>query len=308
MGNLNIQLPEDFFEGEIRDGYYISSEMKRVWAVLLDLLNEFQKVCNKHHLQWWADAGTILGAARHKGIIPWDDDIDVMLMREDYNRFCEIGPNEFNHPYFFQTEETDKGSIRGHVQLRNCETTGILLSDLNAKYSFNQGIFLDVFPIDTIPDDDNLFQKQVNDVLEYRRKSLYYYYLTNGYRFRLTKNPLRMIIDLIRHLLAKGPMRDYYNYELPYAKYVATGQKYKGMLSNRVCKMVLCPIKRRRVWQRCWFDDTLYLPFEMFQIPVPCGYKKLLDTFYGDWRTYKVGTSTHGGCFFDPDKSYTEYI
>ena len=65
MVKLNLQLPEHFLDGETRDGYYISPEMKKVWAVELDLLNEFMRICKKYDLRWFADAGTLLGAVRH---------------------------------------------------------------------------------------------------------------------------------------------------------------------------------------------------------------------------------------------------
>lgn len=308
MVQLKIDLPEKFYEDELRDGYLISSDMKKVWAVLFDLLNEFMQVCKKHNIKWWADAGTILGAARHKGMIPWDDDIDVMMMRDDYIRLCEIAPKEFKHPYFFQTEETDKGSIRGHAQLRNSETTGMIKDEFKMNYNFNQGIFLDIFPIDIIPDDDTLLQEQIRNIQKYRARYYKYCSISYRFRFRLRRNIVRMVVDFVLHLLAISVMKQHFSYEKPYRQFVEEGQKYNGINSSRVCKMVLCPIKPRRIWNRSWFNNTVYLPFEMFQIPVPSGYKELLDTFYGDWHTYKIGAATHGGCFFDTEKPYTEYL
>ncbi len=308
MNNINIELPSSFFEGEEREGYLISPEMKKIWAVLFDLLNEFMKVCGKHDIHWWVDGGTLLGAVRHKGMIPWDDDIDVMMMRDDYNRLCAVAPQEFSHPYFFQTEETDKGSIRGHAQLRNSETTGILLSERANKFSFNQGIFLDIFPIDNIPDDDALFREQVKKVQHYRMKSIEYRNLTCNYHIAKRRNIFKMVAGYVLHLLEMGPMHGHFDYAKPYKKFVEEGQKYNGLLSKRVCKMVLSPIKQRRIWQRCWFDETIFMPFEMFQVPVPKNYVEVLDTFYGDWHTYKMGKNTHGGCLFDVDNPYTKYI
>ena len=87
---INLVLEDSFFEEEIRSGYTVSSEMKKIWAVELDLLNEFSKVCQKHQLKWFVHAGTLLGAIRHKGFIPWDDDIDVVMPRADYEKLCEL--------------------------------------------------------------------------------------------------------------------------------------------------------------------------------------------------------------------------
>ena len=69
--------------------------MKKVWAVELDLLNEFARVCKEHDLKWFAHAGTLLGAIRHQGFIPWDDDIDVTMPRADYIQLCNVAPKAF---------------------------------------------------------------------------------------------------------------------------------------------------------------------------------------------------------------------
>ena len=103
MNCINLKISNTFFDEEIRDGYKVSREMKKIWAVELDLLNELNRVCNKHNIRCMAWAGTMLGAIRHKGFIPWDDDIDIMLFRDDYEKLCEIAPSEFTYPYFFQT-------------------------------------------------------------------------------------------------------------------------------------------------------------------------------------------------------------
>ena len=87
---LEFPAPESFFEPEIRSGYEISHEMKQVWACQLNLLSELQKVCEKHGLHYWLDSGSLLGGVRHSGYIPWDDDIDICMHRDDFNQLLTI--------------------------------------------------------------------------------------------------------------------------------------------------------------------------------------------------------------------------
>lgn len=92
---------------EVRDGHIVTKELKAVWNVELDLLDRFLKFCADNNLKCWVDGGTMLGAVRHKGFIPWDDDVDMVMPRADYDRMIELAPKYFNYPYFLQSAYSD---------------------------------------------------------------------------------------------------------------------------------------------------------------------------------------------------------
>ena len=91
-----------FFEKEIRCDYLIDERMKKIWAVELEMLQRFDEVCKKHGLTYWAFYGTLLGAVRHQGFVPWDDDIDLAMLRDDYERFQAVAPYGQNHLALFE--------------------------------------------------------------------------------------------------------------------------------------------------------------------------------------------------------------
>ena len=90
MVDLKIQLPDSFLQEEVRSGHLVTAQTKELWAVLLDLLNEFDRVCKKNNIHYFLDLGSMLGAVRHKGFVPWDEDIDISLLRKDYDRLMEM--------------------------------------------------------------------------------------------------------------------------------------------------------------------------------------------------------------------------
>ena len=92
-----LEFSADYFKTEVRDGFEVSSMMKRAWAAQMEVLHVVADVCNKNEIRYFADFGTLLGAVRHKGMIPWDDDIDICVVREEYNRLIEILPLSLIH-------------------------------------------------------------------------------------------------------------------------------------------------------------------------------------------------------------------
>ena len=312
MIKLNHQLPESFFAEEAKT-LIVSAETKRIWAVLLDLLLEFDGVCKRNGIRYFIDSGTLLGAVRHRGFIPWDDDLDVALLREEYEKLCAVAPKEFRHPYFFQTNATDSGSARGHAQLRNSLTTGILKSEMKdgkSIFQFNQGMFLDIFPLDDVPDNQEELRLFRNDILLAKRKVSYT-------RSCVADNGMSGIRQFARRIKAEmliTPLRFKRNFfgkdmlTLACENFDYTLRKYCGLGMLKCANMVLYPFAERKMFDRSVYNETAEYEFEGFRFPGPADYETVLRGYYGDWRRHVVGGSVHGGVFFDTDRPYTEYL
>ena len=85
-----MEFKKDFFDDEVREGFYVSGIMKRCWAASIEVLGEIDRVCKKHNISYYLDCGNLLGAKRNGGFIPWDDDLDISMNREDFNAFQAV--------------------------------------------------------------------------------------------------------------------------------------------------------------------------------------------------------------------------
>lgn len=309
MVKLKLQLPEGFLDEEERCGYLVTHQAKELWAVLLDLFAEFDRVCKKHGIIYFASGGTMLGAVRHKGFIPWDDDIDLMMFRDQYERLCKIAPKEFKHPYFFQTQYTDFGTLRGHAQLRNSETTAILSGEKKYKYRFNQGVFIDIFPLDTVIDDPALFEQQYQDAERYKGKASNWASWSpcrlskESEAFKGIKFDIKRFVGRLSYPIIKL-MTNYY-----YKKFEETCQRYNYLSDTKMISTLSFYFNKPLHFKyRADYLSTVDMPFEFLTIPVGSNFDSGLHKRYGDYKTIVMGSSDHGGTIIDVDKPYTEYI
>ena len=305
MIDLKIDLPDGFLDEEIRCGYLVTTEMKKVWAVMLDLLAEFDRVCKKHGIKYFASGGTMLGAIRHKGFIPWDDDIDVMMFREDYDKLLEVGPREFLHPFFFQNKFTDPCCVDLISKLRNTETTALIANEVGTKYNYNRGIFIDIFPLDFLPDDQEAFKDLICNV-EKCKKRMYRIGKELGI-FTPTQSVVSGTIKNFLHKLLSNKRERYLDdYRQAFMDLESACRKYKDQKHGKVAALAFslnqCDIKS-------YEDNEVVVPmdFEFLKIPVGTGYDHALKVKYGDYMTFKRGMAYHSNIIFDSDKSYHEY-
>jgi len=284
---------DKFFEAEERCGYHISEKMKKVWAVELKLLDYFDQLCREHNLRYYIAYGTLLGAVRHQGFIPWDDDIDVVMFRDDYEKLKLIAGEVVEYPYFFQNSYTDT-MIWAFAKLRDSRTTAIEFPDFPSE--FHQGIFIDIFPLDDVPDNTSMkpiigeMQREIwmSIVEPERLKGL----IDRGQQLALDAD---ILLELLRM-----PIRERMKM---FEDFSASRFGASSRVNFLTDDFVGYPNMLRE-----WYADTVYLPFENMAVPAPAAYESLLSCLYGDYMTPAQIPNMHEGIFLDPDASYTQYM
>ena len=282
-------------KAEVRDGYAVSAEMKKIWQTELDLLQRFIDFCKANTLQCWLDGGTLLGAVRHHGFIPWDDDVDVVMPRADYDRMLQLAPQWFEPPYFLQSAYTDKDYYRGHAQLRNSATAAIRPSD--SFQPFNQGIFIDIFVLDAVPVNEVSRKRLVHDV----RKML---------RFLKAKNTAILASGRLGLVFRKLKCR----YMVHKYGWVTLYRRVEDELRATPwndCRQVaeLAFSGDEILFDKHIFDRTVWIDFEYIKAPVVEDFDTFLRTQYGDdYMTPVKAPSYHGELVFSTTQSYRELL
>lgn len=288
-------LPGSFFDEEERDGINVSRELKSIWAVELDLLNEFDRVCKKYNLRYYAFGGTLLGAVRHHGFIPWDDDIDVAMPMEDYKLIQEIAQKEFIHPYKLQTPYLDKGSYFSFMKLRNENTT--FMSKVYSAQQFNQGAFIDIFPLVECPPDK---------VKEQRDKIFPSIMRCSNYMKRGCESMLNeQQMERYKVFYTDTPLAEYEKIitEFDNPDYRGCGYyTHASLFFNR---------DEYHVWKSSLWSDVIDWPFENMEVPIPFGWESIMEEYYGDYMqlpALEKRVSNHSDMIIDMENPYKLYI
>lgn len=156
----------DFFKDEIRNGFYIPTQIKVAWASALDVLGEIDRICQKHDIKYFADWGTMLGAARHGGIIPWDDDIDICMLRDDYDKFRAVADEELPQEYVIHDYKRQDNHWLFLARVVNNSKISFDEKFLEEHYNFPWLSGIDIFVKDYLYDDPAKEKERCNEVLK----------------------------------------------------------------------------------------------------------------------------------------------
>lgn len=284
---------KNLYQDEMRCNFLVTADRKKIWQAEMYLLREVDRICRKYDIMYFADYGTLLGAVRHKGFIPWDDDIDIVMMRPDYENFKLVVQNELHEPYFYQNMYTDN-CISAFARVRNSKTAAIGRYDV---IDMNQGIFVDIFPLDDVPDgtqrQEHIFQIQMEIWRTLVDEKELLMDMERGLQTRLS-------IDLLKRLM-KLPKRECFaEFEKFCINHFGASKKVDLITDSFIGKQ--CHVLRE------YYSDVVYLPFEGIEIPAPAMYHDILKCRYGDYNKLVKGASQHDGALFSADISYKEIL
>ena len=284
-----MEFPREFFLDEVREGFFIPAMMKRAWAAELEILVEIDRICEKYKLRYFIDYGNLLGAIRHKGFIPWDDDIDIMMMRKDYEIFAEVANAELPKELVFRSPEDDSGNYElfSSVQHRAM----LISTDAIGKYhNYLYGAGVDIFPYDYLAKDPNK-EKQREDILkslcilasfpsiegenhavlqEEAKKVKKHYGIDLSHSSDYRKTVLNLLNDCFTEFNQEGSTKIAYLLDL-----------------------VLYKEQGKGIFEEQWYSEQSYLDFEFLALPVPKDYRKVISEKYDHYEQIKKAGGAH---------------
>lgn len=253
-----------------------AEDLRKLQLIELDILLELDRICRKHKIRYWLSAGTLLGAVRHGGFIPWDDDMDIRMMRADYERFCKVCEEELDTERFFlQNYKTDPGYRWFYAKMRRKGTQYLRAGQEAIKCM--SGVSIDIFVIDNVP--DHYRSRKIFTLI--RRGCIKTLWSVVG----VTEDECRwkrILYRFLRHVNKMVPL---------------TIMEYLAKWSNSKKTTGTCcigyyqknPYYSKRPsglpsqTQASWFDESFEIEFEGFMFYAFSGYKDYLRLTYGDY-------------------------
>lgn len=266
-------------------------QKEQLKKIQIDMLEKFISVCETLNLEYYVIAGTLLGAVRHQGFIPWDDDIDVAMSRADYEVFVEKGQDLLPKDYFVQTFKTDPNVPFNFCKLRNSNTTMVERSIKNFKV--NHGVGLDIFPLDYYPE---------TKVKSFQRKKL----LLSRIISKKFYCPQLSFLGKVKRVLARILFAPY-----SIRKAVQKREKlYTSVKDSNYLSNLNGIYGKREVVPKKWLDEVVLLDFEHLKVKAFKEYDLYLKQVYGDYMQLPPIEEREGHHYaeiVDLETSYKEY-
>ena len=276
----------EFFYDEVRDGFYISGIIKRFWAYELTILSEIDRICKKYNIPYYADGGTLLGAVRDGQFIAWDDDIDIMMLRKDYNRFAQIAQKELPEELSFNSLGVNKDCEALAASVGK-QVVGFGAELLRKYHEYPYAGSVDIFIVDELEKDSELEE----------------------HRSLVLKRILFLIEAIEKHGKSKAVLKEINEIEKilkiqvdrraalkPQLRRVMDKifQEFNGREGDQLAIMQFYAFLGTCKYPRSAFDKSKWTPFCGMQVPIPEDYDAVLCAEYGDYHKKVKGAGGHG--------------
>lgn len=282
-----MEFPKSYFEDEVRDGFYVPAMMKRAWAAQLEVLADLDKVCRKYDIHYQADWGTLIGAIRHGGFIPWDDDMDISMLRKDYDLFNQVVSDELPEYGVLNFDHSQDGNFDSQLtHIYNERRVRIDKGFLNKFHGFPFTAGIDIFPMDFVPpveeEKERLFQR-INTLFaaavmpESKKKNDCLRYIEENYDIKLDKRkPLKQQL--------------YQNVEKICREYTGESAEFITNMASHAIWGYMEPAE--------YYKETIRIPFEEGTIEVPAAYDGAMRRKTGQYMQPMRDNKGHDYPFF----------
>ena len=258
----NLTFPPAYFQPEVREGFYISTMMKRYFASQLKVLSLVASICEKYGITWYADYGTLLGAVRHGGYVPWDDDFDICMMRDDYNKFFEVAAKELPEGFEILTidREPEYSEFIGRVVNSHAIDFGI--AHMREFYGCPYTVGIDIFPL------DGLYKDEAKEKDRRDRASVAISKLKDAEDAGKSGKLVWELRKKVEKIFSECPVSQ----------------------ADDVALMVFYVPYGHHIFPKDLYKNIVKMPFENTYIDVNARYEELLELEYGDFmRIVKSG-------------------
>ncbi len=265
-------------------------DIKEIQDVSLEILKIVADICERENLRYYLTYGTLIGAIRHKGFIPWDDDIDIAMPRPDYEKLLEYLKNNAEEYKYLELFDISTCPDYPYMIARVSDNRYVI--DVQNEKPYGMGVFIDIYPLDGLGQTED-------EALKYglrgdRLSSLCYQATRTKYAVEITKGFVKKIIKFPAFLLAKICGKNYFVKKL---SKLAAQKKYED--HNYVGCIVWLSGGIKDIFKKEWYDDYVRVPYEKYEFRIPARYDEILTHIYGDYMELPPEEDRIGHHYYD---------